>query len=113
MKDIIPHKNSQRRFYGNDKIYFITANTIKRFPFFKEDLFCDLFIKNLQLGKNLKEFKLCAFTIVPDHAHLLLKPGEKFNISKVMQFLKRHFSRDANFILNQNIPRSSAAGCPC
>jgi len=97
-----PYRNSQKRFYGRDKIYFITTVTYKRFPFFKEDLFCELFAENLRLCKKIKDFKLYAFTIILDHIHLLIKPGKNFNISQIMQFLKRHFSRDINFILNSN-----------
>jgi len=96
------HRNSQKRFYCKDKIYFISTITRKRFPFFKEDLFCELFVENLKICKKLKEFKLYAFTIILDHIHLLLKPDGEFNISQIMQFLKRHFSRDMNYIINPN-----------
>ena len=96
MKDIKFHRNSQKRFYGPDKIYFITTVTHQRFPFFKEDLFCELFVENLRICKELKNFKLYAFTIMFDHVHLLLRPGNDFNISKVMQSLKKSFSRDFN-----------------
>ncbi|MFH1427792.1 MAG: transposase, partial [Patescibacteria group bacterium] len=98
----IIHRNSQHRFYNKDYIYFITTNTHKRFPFFEEDMLCQLFIANLRLGKILKNFKLFGFIIIPDHVHLMLKPEGKFNISKIMQFLKRHFSRDINFLFNIN-----------
>ncbi|MDD5071665.1 MAG: transposase [Patescibacteria group bacterium] len=100
MSTIILHRNSQKRFYGPNKIYFITTNTDNRFPFFKEDLFCELFIDNLKICKKIKDFKLYGFIVIPDHIHLLLEPIGKFNISQTMQFLKRHFSRNANFILN-------------
>ncbi|MEA3464083.1 MAG: transposase [Patescibacteria group bacterium] len=100
---IKPHHNSQKRFYGPDKIYFITTVTHRRFPFFKEDLFCDLFVENLRICKELKKFKLYAFIIIPDHIHLLLKPGNNFNISQIMHAIKRHFSRNANLaIVGQN-----------
>jgi len=100
MKQIKIHRNSQKRFYSKDKIYFITANTNQRFPFFKEDLFCELFIENLKLSKQLKNFKLFAFTIIWDHVHLLLKPIDKFDISQIMQLLKKSFSRDFNNLIN-------------
>jgi len=109
MNNLILHRNSplfprgrQKRFYGSDKIYFITANTDGRFPFFKENLFCELFLENLKICKMIKGFKLYGFTIIPDHIHLLLEPVGRFNISQIIQFLKRHFSRDMNFILCPN-----------
>ena len=102
MPDLKLHRDSQKRFYGPDKIYFITTDTEKRFPYFKEDIFCELFIENLHLCKKLKKFKLCGFNVIYDHAHILLQSGEKYNISQIMQFLKRHFSRDLNFIIGVN-----------
>ncbi|MEA3463807.1 MAG: transposase [Patescibacteria group bacterium] len=111
MKNIKFHRNSQKRFYGDDKIYFITTITRERFPFFKENLFCELFMENLRICKKLKKFKLYAFTIIPNHVHLLLKPENDFNISKVMQSLKKSFSRDFNnfiyFANNKNIPSNN------
>lgn len=96
------HRNSQKRFYDPGYIYFITTVTADRFPFFENDLLCELFIENLRICKAIKKFKLYAFTILPDHVHLLIKANERFNISKIMQFLKRHFSRDVNYILSSN-----------
>ena len=96
------HRNSQKRFYGSDKIYFITTNTQQRFSYFSEDLFCRLFIENLKICKRLKEFLLYGFIIIPDHVHLLLEPKGKFNISEIMQYLKRHISRDINYVLGAN-----------
>jgi len=47
MKEVILHRNFQKRFYNKGYIYFITTNTDKRFPFFEEEIFCELFIENL------------------------------------------------------------------
>lgn len=110
MNNIKLHRNSQKRFYGLNKIYFITTNTDERLPFFRENLFCELFIENLKICKRIKDFALYGFIIIPDHVHLLLEPGKNFNISQIMQFLKRHFSRDMNFILEGEIRESRLQG---
>jgi len=94
------HRNSQKRFYDQDYIYFITTITQQRFPFFREDIFCRLFLDNLRISKKIKEFKLYAFTIIPDHIHLLIKPEGKNNISEIMHTIKRHFSRNINLIID-------------
>jgi len=96
------HHNSQKRFYGPNKIYFITTNTVERFPFFKEDLFCQLFIDNLKICKHFRKFYLYGFILIPDHTHLIMEPIGIFNISEIMQYLKRHFSRQVNFIFGTN-----------
>jgi len=94
------HKNSQKRIYFEDAIYFVTICTQGRFPLFKEEIFCELFIKELRLCKILKQFRLFGFVILFDHIHLLIQPDDKYNVSKIIQFLKRHFSRDINYIMS-------------
>jgi len=93
------HRNSQKRFYGPDKIYFIVTKTYKNYPYFKEPIFCDLFLEELKLGKKLKQFKLYGFCLVYDHLNLLIGPREKYNISQVMKSLKENISRDINYIM--------------
>lgn len=96
------HRNSQRRIYFDDAIYFVTSTTYNRYPFFKERIFCDVFIENLRLCEKIKGFKLYGWFLGYDHFHLLIKPNDEFNYSKVMQFLKRNFSRNINFIMGDN-----------
>lgn len=42
------HRNSQKRIYIEDGTYFITSNTFNWYPYFKEPIFCDLFVENLK-----------------------------------------------------------------
>lgn len=90
------HRNSQKRIYRKNAVYFVTTNTDARFPYFKQSALCDLFIEELSLCKKMKGFDLYAFCILYDHVHLLLKPNNKFDISKIMFSLKKQFSHEAN-----------------
>ncbi len=94
------HRNSQKRIYLHSYGYFITTITYKRFPYFKERLLCELLSDSLILSQELREFELLGHTIMPDHIHLLIRPNGKYNISRVIQFIKRHFSRNANLVIN-------------
>ncbi len=97
-----PHKNSQKRIYG-DYIYFITCNIQDRRDYFRERIFCDLWLEELKLTKQLKRFSLFAFCLNYDHFHLLIEPKNDIaNYSKVMQYFKRHVSRNMNIILGHN-----------
>ncbi|MCA9386548.1 transposase [Candidatus Dojkabacteria bacterium] len=106
------HRNSQKRIYSMSATYFITFCTKDRFPFFSPEekhhkTFCELFINELILAKTLKKFDLFAFTIMYDHVHLLIKPGDQFNISECVHVIKRHFARDVNILLKNkeiNLP---------
>ena len=93
------HRNSQKRFYDETNTYFITTNAKDKFPFFKESLFCELFVECLRLYKIMKQFELYAFVIIPEHLHLLIYPIGDYNISQIMHAIKRHFSRKINIII--------------
>ena len=96
------HRNSQKRDYTSNNIYFIVTKTFKNFPYFKEPIFCELLIEELKLCKKLKEFKLYGFCIIYDHLNLMIHPNDEFNISKVMQSVKKEISRDINCIINSS-----------
>ena len=93
------HRNSQKRIYFEDAEYFVTSNTFNWCPYFKESIFCDLFIENLRLCKKLRVFTLYAWVLVWNHFHLLIHPSDNFNISNIIHCLKRNTSRDFNFIM--------------
>jgi len=94
------HRNSQKRYYQENSIYFIVTKTFENFSYFKEPIFCDLFIEDLKICKELKEFKLYGFCLIYDHLNLLIHPNKEFDISEIMRSLKTNFSRDCNYIID-------------
>jgi REP element-mobilizing transposase RayT len=102
------HKNSPKRIYFAGAIYYIVIKTNNNYPYFKEKIFCDLFIENLKICKQLKGFKLYAFSIIYDHVNLMIEPNNQYNISKIIKSLKENFSRNVNiamrYTINQNSP---------
>lgn len=93
------HHNSQKRIYRQNGIYFITTITYNRFPYFEEEIFRELFELNLKFCRRLKDFFLYDYVIDLEHIHLLIKPNKQFNISNILQNLKRNFSHNANIIM--------------
>jgi len=93
------HRNSQRRIYEEGASYFITTVTYDRYPYFQIPLLSELFINDLLFARDLKQFKLHGYTVMPDHVHLLITPSVKANYSEVMRSLKTNYSRDANDIM--------------
>lgn len=96
------HKNSQKRDYQDNNIYFIVTKTFQNFPYFKEPMFCELFIEELKLYKGLKKFKLYGFCVIYDHLNLIIHPSNEFNISKIIKSLKENASRDINYVIANN-----------
>ena len=89
-----------KRFYSEDYLYFVTCNTKYGISFFREPIFCDLWIEELKIAKELKSFKLYSFCLNYNHFHLIVKCTKGENISRVMKFFKENISRDINKILS-------------
>ncbi|HNW30463.1 MAG TPA: transposase [Spirochaetota bacterium] len=77
------HKNSPKRYYIDNAIYFITTVTYDRYPWFKEDLLCRLFIDDLELCAAIKNFTIIGYKINPEHVHLMIQPKEKHDFSEI------------------------------
>lgn len=97
------HRNSQKRYYFEGYLYFITGVTQNRFAYFNEEIFCEVFWENLKLCKQIKEFELHGWFLGYDHFHLLITPKGKANISEIMRSLKTNVSCDLNRIMNPNL----------
>jgi len=68
--------------------------------FFKEKIFCEFWIEELKLAKEIMKFELYAFCLNYNHFHLLIKPNNKVaDYSQIMHFFKRNFSQNINKIL--------------
>ena len=91
-----------RRIHIKKAAYHITTNCDGRFPFFEEDIFCNILIDAIERCKEIKPFELIAFKINPDHSHILLQPTGDFNISQIMQNIKRISSNHINQIIHFN-----------
>jgi putative transposase len=93
---MLRHKNSPKRYYG-DYTYFATAKTKNNYPYFRNKVLADLWIEEFRLAQQLKQFETYGFCLLHDHFHLLIEPdNEVADISDVLHFFKRNFSRNAN-----------------
>ena len=98
------HRNSQKRIYIPGATYFITTVTCGRYPYFEEEIFRDLFVHELMYCSELKSFSLYGYAVMPDHAHVLFRPMGGFTYSQIMHFIKRHCTRNANYIMGYERP---------
>ena len=96
---MLKHRNSQKRIYFKDACYFISCKTHNNFPYFRKRIFCDLFMENLRICKQLKGFLLYGWVLLHDHFHLMVQPGDDFNVSKIMKSLKENSSYMINEIM--------------
>ena len=93
------HRDSQKRYYIDNAIYFITTNTHNGYPYFVDDILCELFVYELNWCKQIQKFKIHGYKINPEHIHLLIQPSGKYNYSETIHALKRNSSRNTNIVL--------------
>lgn len=103
------HRNSQKRIYIPEAIYFVTTKTKGNSQYFRDPRLAELCANRIRVAQMITPFNLIAFVILPDHVHLLIQPGSKITISKIMHCIKRNISRSANIML-QNPHYNTNAG---
>jgi len=81
-----------RRYYIPNSIVFITNVVHNREPVFANEVYLNLFRQTLHNTKELHPFTMIAYVFLPDHMHLLLKPTDASNFSKIMQSAKSYFT---------------------
>ena len=68
-------------------LHFVTVTTNKRIPLFRPRQLCREFFAAMTEIKTRFPFELYAYVLLPDHFHLLLRPGDG-NISRLLQKIK-------------------------
>jgi putative transposase len=71
--------------------FFVTTITANRRRLFQVTRNAELLLETLQHYRAEGHYKLHAFVVMPDHAHLLLTPNDK-TVSQVMNLIKGGFS---------------------
>ncbi len=79
-------------------IFHITMVTKDRIPWCTREGVPAIIIDNLVMTRNIHHAKLYAFSILPDHVHVIIEP-RRGGLSQFIQSLKSHSSREINMIL--------------
>jgi putative transposase len=75
--------------------YAITILTLQRHRHFQRSANADLFIETLFRYRDAGKFKLHAFVVMPDHAHILITPSIDQSTSRCIQLIKGGYSHAA------------------
>ena len=74
---------------------FVTTNTHGRRPILKDPPVADLLVETIYQVRAEVRFLMLAFTIMPDHVHLILvSPAERLGL--ILQLIKGRFARRFN-----------------
>ncbi len=93
------HRNSQKRIYIPEAIYFITTKTKGNYPYFRDTKLAELCADRIWTARMIKPFNLLAYVMLNDHIHLLIQPKGMTTISEAMHCIKRNVSRGANIMM--------------
>ncbi|MCK4362825.1 MAG: transposase [Dehalococcoidia bacterium] len=80
------------KFDDNSHVHFITTNTYKNYPFFRDERLSEILLEELRFYSGKLGFALVGYVIMPAHVHLLIwwsrDDKQLLNISKIMQVIK-------------------------
>lgn len=89
-----PIRSRVHRVNVPEATYFITANVQDRQTLFAEDDNVALLRQTMREAKQFHPFQMRAYAFMPDHFHLLICLLALTNISKLLQSIKRNFTRN-------------------
>jgi REP element-mobilizing transposase RayT len=76
--------------------YFVTTVTADRKPLLMRRGMVQRLLADLWIALRIKETECYAVALLPDHAHLILRPKGSHSLSDFMHSWKRNSSRNAN-----------------
>lgn len=83
----------------------LTFSVYRRVPVFADPNCADIFLKVLDEARQRQNFDLLAYVVMPDHAHILLVPRGKHDISTILRSIKQPSSRFLMRYLEEHGPR--------
>jgi putative transposase len=93
--------NKPPRWKENNSIYFLTFCTYRREKILHRNGIPDVLIEDLKFySKIIKE--LIAYTIMPDHIHMLAKVEDVKTLSKFLQTFKTHSSKNIQGLIGKS-----------
>lgn len=80
------------KFNDNSYAHFVTTRTYENRPYFKDEEFSNILLKEIRFYSEKYGFKVLGWVIMPDHVHLLLwwdkEERPTLTVSKIMQGIK-------------------------
>ena len=80
----------QKRVFVEGGIYFVTVRTFKSRKIFINPEACRLFVEVLDFCHKKMQFELFGYVILTNHIHLLIRPDDKNDISKIKYTLNKN-----------------------
>ena len=76
------------RFYGGNDLHFLTFSCYRRRPLFRDEAYCDLFLKILERVRRRYRLVVLGYVVMPEHVHLLVSEPQRETLSTAVQAVK-------------------------
>jgi REP element-mobilizing transposase RayT len=83
----------KRRQLRPGAIYHVVARANRQEMIFEPDAFKQIFLAAIIRAKKKYRFSLFNFCIMGNHIHFIIQPGEKADLSKIMQWILSVFAK--------------------
>ena len=91
------------RFHQDNSLYFLTFCTFNRVPYLLDEKIPELLINDLHFyAKRLKQ--LVAYTIMPDHVHLIVEVEDERTLSSFLRDFKKRTSKKIKRLTESDSP---------
>ncbi len=100
------------RFYGSNDLHFLTFSCYRRLPFFRNEAYCDLFLKILERVRRRYRLVVLGYVVMPEHIHLLVSEPQQKTLSTVIQALKLGVVRSIRCSGGGSIVAAAPRACP-
>jgi putative transposase len=91
-----PHRRRLRRFDGQGHARFLTFSCFHQQPFLRSARACQWLIDAIDRARQRHRFKLWAYVIMPEHAHILVWPDSACDqVSQLLYSIKQSVTQRA------------------
>ena len=87
---------NRKRFHKPGGTYFVTSKTYKSKTYFNDPKLCQALVKQFNHYKEQIGFDLLAYTVQPDHYHLLLETPEDNDLSDIIHRINSYSATKIN-----------------
>jgi putative transposase len=98
------HRKRCHRYNEPYHAHHLTFSCYRRQPFLSGPRGPRWFLEALDAARRIEGFHLWAYVIMPEHVHLVIAPGERYDISRILWRIKTPVARRAVRFLRQSRP---------
>src|SRR5436190_2171777 len=98
------HRKTCKRFNEPGHAHALTFSCFGRQPFLSKDRSCNWLIEAINKARDLHAFHVWAYVVMPEHAHFLIWPTKRYDISDILNSIKQSVAKKALMFVRREAP---------